>query len=145
MHGQSSFRSSLNPTRHTQDCAAICLQTIQYCLEQGGEHTEPTHMQLLLDCADICQTTAAFAARRSQNHVGVTSACADICDLCASACEKFQDDPQMKACANQCFLCAAACRQMVSFTAAHAGLHGAQAGVGAQVSAPAAQRQPRGR
>lgn len=100
----------------TQDCETICVQTIQYCLEMGGAHVEKEHMQLLQDCADICETTAKLHSRRSAQHQSVTSACADICDLCAAACEQFIGDPQMKACANQCHLCAIVCRQSLAGT-----------------------------
>ena len=71
-------------------------------------------MQLMEDCADICQTTARIVTRRSPRHADIATACASVCDLCAASCEKFIGDPHMKACANQCYLCASACRQVVS-------------------------------
>lgn len=117
MHVRGKAQPSQFAARSTQDCEAICIETIQYCLEIGGAHAAPRHIQLLQDCADICETTAKFVLRASAQHDGVASACADICELCAASCETFAGDPQMKACANQCYLCASACRQMVSGTA----------------------------
>jgi hypothetical protein len=129
MHAGAKARPSQMATRTTQDCAAICVETVQYCLEVGGSHAAPAHVQLLQDCADICATTANFVLRASTRQGGqagasshgasshqdsVTSACADICDLCAASCETFAADAQMKACANQCYLCATACRQLLT-------------------------------
>jgi hypothetical protein len=123
---------------NTKDCEAICVQTVQYCLEVGGDHAAPTHNKLLLDCADICAATARILLRGS--HQQVMEACATLCDLCAASCEKFAGDPQMKACANQCLLCASACRQAMSAATGYQGLRdedrqgGSHQGVGAQGS-----------
>jgi len=107
-------------TSTTQDCESICLRTIQYCQQIGGAHADAAHLQILQDCADICETTAKFASRSSAQQGSVTSACADICELCAVSCEKFSGDAQMKACANQCYLCAAACQQSSASSSARA-------------------------
>jgi hypothetical protein len=32
----------------------ICVQTIQYAVQQGGPHVAPDHLRLLEDCAQIC-------------------------------------------------------------------------------------------
>ena len=29
------------------DCHSMCLNTIAYCLEQGGHHAEPSHIRLM--------------------------------------------------------------------------------------------------
>jgi hypothetical protein len=112
MHARGMAQSFYNAARTTQDCESICVQTIQYCLEMGGEHVTPSHMQLLQDCADICEITAKVMLRSSPQHGEIAAVCANICELCAASCERFGGDAQMKACANQCLLCAAACRQM---------------------------------
>jgi len=107
-------QASQHVARTTQDCEAICVQTIQYCLEMGGNHAAPQHVQLLQDCADICETTTKLGLRSSPQLADIASACATVCDLCAASCERHAGDPQMKACANQCYVCAAACRQVMS-------------------------------
>jgi len=112
MHARRVAQVAQDAIRNTQDCEAICVQTVQYCLEMGGEHAAPAHNKLLLDCADICAATKNILLRGS--HQQVMEACATLCELCAASCEKFVGDPQMKACANQCLLCAAACRQLIS-------------------------------
>ncbi|MTJ08479.1 four-helix bundle copper-binding protein [Anabaena sp. UHCC 0204] len=95
------------------DCYSVCLNTVStYCVHQGGMHTEPAHIRLMLDCAEICQTSANFMLRSSDLHVRTCATCAEICDRCAQNCDRFGDDSQMRACADMCRRCAESCRQM---------------------------------
>jgi hypothetical protein len=100
-----------------RDCAETCLETVRYCLEQGGRHAEASHIALLLDCAQICQTSADFMTRGSALHQRICAACAEVCERCAESCEAFGDDQQMRACAEACRRCADSCRQMAGMTA----------------------------
>lgn len=100
------------------DCHSICLNTIQYCLQKGGEHAEPTHLRLLQDCAQICQTSADFMLRTSGFHHETCAVCATLCDACAKSCESMGNDIQMKACAQVCRRCAEICRSMSTSRAA---------------------------
>jgi hypothetical protein len=102
-----------------QECITICqdthgmtLETINHCLQMGGEHAEPNHIRLLMDCAQICQTSADFMLRMSDIHPQTCGVCADVCEQCATDCERFTDDAMMKACAEMCRRCAASCREM---------------------------------
>ena len=94
------------------DCHGICLNTVTCCLEKGGHHAESNHIKLLLDCAEICQTSANFMLRTSDFHARICGACAEICDRCAQECDRMGDDAQMKRCAEACRRCAESCRQM---------------------------------
>ena len=62
-----------------QECHSVCTETAQHCLEQGGKHAEAAHIRLLLDCAEICHTSADFMLRDSTKHALTCGACADIC------------------------------------------------------------------
>lgn len=95
-----------------QDCERVCLSTIHHCLEQGGKHAEPNHIGLMIDCADICGTSARFMSRSSHLHVRVCGICADVCEACADDCERLGDDAMMRECAEICRRCAESCRQM---------------------------------
>lgn len=95
-----------------QDCHSICIETINHCLQMGGEHAEPAHIRLLMDCAQICQTSADFMLRMSDVHPQTCGVCADVCEMCAADCDRFGDDEVMKACADMCRKCAASCRVM---------------------------------
>lgn len=98
--------------RDCLDCYSSCLQTVTHCLGLGGRHAEQAHIRLLLDCAEICQTSAGFMSRGSDIHQRICGVCAEICQRCADDCERFTDDAQMKACAEVCRRCAGSCRQM---------------------------------
>lgn len=96
------------------DCHSVCSETVFHCLEMGGKHAEPTHIRLMLDCAEICQTAANFMLRGSALHVQTCALCAVICERCASDCARFGDDQQMKACADACRRCSESCQRMES-------------------------------
>lgn len=96
-----------------QHCHDVCLQAIAHCLRQGGAHAEEAHLRLLMDCAEICQTSAHFLLRESELHAVTCRACAEICERCAEDCERFgADDEQMRPCAEACRACAESCRAM---------------------------------
>ena len=101
--------------QNCHECAETCLETVNYCLQKGGEHAKPEHIRLLLDCAEICDTSHNFIARESDLHGTVRNVCAEICERCAESCEMMGDnDEQMKKCADICRKCADSCRQMGS-------------------------------
>jgi hypothetical protein len=75
-------------------------------------HVAPAHLALLLDCAEMCQTTANSLLRRSPQHAALCIACAQICDACAQSCEAIGNDEQMQRCAKTCRDCAQSCRDM---------------------------------
>lgn len=98
--------------RTCDDCRTVCLETIAYCLRKGGAHADARHVQLLMDCADMCATAAALMHRGSEQHGQACAACAAISEACALSCEAIRNDPQMKACAEACRRCAESCGRM---------------------------------
>ena len=95
-------------------CHGVCLQTVTYCLGMGGKHAEASHIRLMLDCVEICQTSANFMLRGSDLHTRTCAVCAEVCERCAQDCDRFGDDAQMKLCADTCRRCAESCRRMAS-------------------------------
>ena len=96
-----------------QACHAMCTETVTHCLKMGGKHAEADHIRLLLDCAEICQTSANFMLRGSDLHARTCGVCAEVCERCAEDCQRVDpNDAQMKACAELCRRCAASCRTM---------------------------------
>lgn len=94
-----------------QKCHIICLSMATgYCLSKGGGHAAPAHIRIMLDCAQICATTADFMARGSAQHVAICRLCADICDACVRSCTGMVG---MEACLATCRACANSCRSMV--------------------------------
>src|SRR4051812_26013067 len=98
-------------------CHTICLATVSYCLQKGGEHAAVQHIRLLLDCSDICQTSASFMLRGSEMHKGTCAVCAEVCERCADDCERLGDDAAMHNCAAACRRCAESCRWMATSAA----------------------------
>jgi len=95
---------------------ASCLATARYCMEKGGTHAAARHVALLMDCAELCQTTANSLLRKSSQHGAICQACATVCDACAQDCEVFKGDEAMMACARICRECAGHCRMMMSLS-----------------------------
>ena len=94
------------------DCHRSCEQTAAYCTQMGGKHADPAHITLLLDCAQICETSADFMIRQSAQHKSVCRVCAEVCRACAKSCEALGNDEMMKKCADMCRQCAESCAQM---------------------------------
>jgi hypothetical protein len=116
-------------------CHNVCLETLNYSLWLGGRYNESVHLRLLMDCAEICQTSANFMLRGSDLHRKTCGVCAEVCEDCARDCERYavpgegggapmsrhsgksgvskdNVDDQMKYCAEICKQCAKSCREM---------------------------------
>jgi hypothetical protein len=94
-----------------RNCHAVCLETVTHCLQTGGKHAEAEHIRLMLDCVEICQTSANFMLRGSDLHPRTCAVCAEVCERCAQDCDRFDED-WMKRCAETCRRCAESCRRM---------------------------------
>ena len=94
------------------DCNNTCTRTIAYCMTMGGMHAEAAHLKSLLDCAEACAASVHFMLRGSELHQQVCGICAEACERCATSCEQFPDDAQMRTCAETCRRCAQSCREM---------------------------------
>ena len=94
------------------DCYRVCQETLQYCLNKGGDHASANHIQLLMDCSMLCQLSANFMIHKSRYSVALCKLCAEICEACADSCSKFAHDAQMQVCADVCRLCAKSCKSM---------------------------------
>jgi hypothetical protein len=91
----------------------ICMRTVQHCLTMGGEHSDANHIALMLDCADICRTSADFMLRNSPRHGQVCGLCAQVCEQCAADCERIAgSDSMMQDCIQCCRECSDSCREM---------------------------------
>src|SRR4029079_5838605 len=94
------------------NCHAVCTLTLQHCLASGGTHDEVIVIGLLLDGAEVSQTSANFMLRGSPYHVVTCGACAELCRACAEACATVTDDEQLMHCAEVCSACADSCENM---------------------------------
>ena len=95
-------------------CHVVCTMTAQYALAQGGDYATVDVIGLMLDCAEICQTSANFMIRGSPYHTLTCSACAELCRACAEVCREMGDDEHMRSCAEICERCAELCEEMAA-------------------------------
>lgn len=96
-----------------QDCHALCTQTVLHCLKLGERHAAPDHIRLLLDCAQICETTAQYLLRESSFHERICGLCDEVCRQCGENCmQTAGDDELVKRCAGMCRRCADSCERM---------------------------------
>ena len=92
------------------DCHSMCFRmATTFCLEKGGRHVEQKHLRLMLNCAELCQTSANFMLSDSPMHGRVCLICAEACEACAKSCEQVGD---MRECVEECLRCAKSCREM---------------------------------
>jgi len=111
-HGQPSQGMSMQAC--IDACLAtsrLCMETTRHSLQKGGAHAAPGHIAILLDCADLCQSTATSMMRGSPIHAVLCDACAKACEACSEDCASL-DEEQMQRCAASCRDCAASCRMM---------------------------------
>jgi hypothetical protein len=91
-------------------CYRTCMQTaMNRCLEMGGAHVEPSHFRLMINCSEMCRTTAEFMMSSSPLHAQACAACAAVCDACAQSCEQIDG---MDDCVQVCRACALSCHKM---------------------------------
>lgn len=98
-------------------CASLCAETTRYCLEMGGKHAEVQHITIMIDCAEICQTSANFMLRQSAAYTETCSTCAAICRACEESCRQL-GGTAMTNCADECAGCAESCERMAGLTSA---------------------------
>jgi hypothetical protein len=98
--------------RECQQCHHVCLETaMNHCLKFGGEHTEPRHFRLMMNCAEICQTSANFMLSGSDLHKLTCGVCAEVCRRCGESCAELDG---MEDCAAECRKCAETCQKMAA-------------------------------
>ena len=92
------------------ECHRVCEEmAFDHCLRMGGRHVEREHYMLMLNCADICRTSAHFMMADSKLHEDVCRVCADVCEACAESCSHLEG---MERCVEACRACEQQCRQM---------------------------------
>jgi len=91
----------------------VCLETLAYAINKGESQFEPKLLRLLLDCAEICQTSTNFMLRSSEFSSHACGVSAEISRRCADECHKLADEDEvMKHCAEVCRRCADSCKKM---------------------------------
>lgn len=94
-------------------CAAACDHCATACLSEPDPSMMADCIRSDLDCADVCRLAAAAMARGSDSMKEICALCADLCDRCATECEKHDHD-HCQECAKACRDCANECRKMAA-------------------------------
>jgi hypothetical protein len=90
-----------------EHCHRICLRTAMADgLEQGGEYVEPSHLRLMLACAELCRSTADALLAAFDTCEDLCALCARVCTQCAESCERLGD---LQECVDACRSCSRAC------------------------------------
>lgn len=94
-------------------CYQSCLSCIPHCLTQGGKHSEADHITLMMECAELCRTSASIMQLKGEFAYELCKVCAQVCDACADSCSSIDpEDSMMQRCAQMCNRCAESCRSM---------------------------------
>ncbi len=93
--------SKLSPedSKAVVDCTNahnVTLQTLRYSEEQGGKFSDPENLNIIQDCADICQLVNSMVLRQSSMKKDIAEVCKKACDACVKFAENFSEDEQMK-------------------------------------------------
>ena len=102
-------RDDLEPFR---ECRRACLAAVRHALDADGPRLDDAQLSLLLDGAELCETSIRFRRRNSMLHPRVGVLCVEICERCIQLCSRFPDDPIMQTCRNACARCAEFCGQL---------------------------------
>lgn len=111
-HGEmGQMKTSMQEAiKNCLDCHGMCVQmATNFCPDRGGRHVEREHLKLMVNCADICQTSANFMLSDSPLAGRICAACAEVCEACARSCEQVGD---MRDCVDQCRRTARSCKAM---------------------------------
>jgi hypothetical protein len=84
-------------------CQRAGLRTYAAALQARGLHAEGPHLQALLDCAEVCELTAALLLRRSSLTAQVLRVCAAAAGRCAEDCGQPPASAERTACAADCW------------------------------------------
>lgn len=92
------------------DCHQICLRTaLTHCLKAGGDHVGENHFRLMMNCAEVCQTSANLQLSNSTFSKQQCTLCAAVCEACCHSCEGMDG---MEEVMQACKLCAKSCNNM---------------------------------
>ena len=90
-------------------CADACNTCLAACLNEEEVKKMTKCIRLDMDCAQICQLTAAFISRGSDHAKHLLKECAEICSKCAEECGKHTHMEHCKVCSDTCKKCSEMC------------------------------------
>ena len=94
-------------------CAQSCYECFKACLNEPDIKERKDCIAILVECALMCQASAAHMAMDGQFAKQHCEVCAAVCQSCAAACSAFVD-VHCPACAKICRDCASECETMAN-------------------------------
>ena len=94
-------------------CAQSCYECMRACLDMPDVAERRECIALLIECAQMCQMSAAMMAMGGRFHREHCELCAKVRDACAEECGKFPEE-HCRRCAEACRNCAEECRKMAA-------------------------------
>jgi len=96
-----------------QKCTQACYECFSVSLNEPDLHMRKTYVSMLIECAMMCQISAAtmsMSGKFSKEHCAL---CAEICEKCALECDIFKNSHCQK-CVEVCRICAEECKKMAA-------------------------------
>ncbi|MET9319120.1 four-helix bundle copper-binding protein [Streptomyces sp. NPDC003038] len=98
-------------------CAQACTACADACLSEGMVGDLTKCIRTDMDCADICNATAAVLSRHTGYDANVTRAilraCVTACKACGDECASHADMDHCRMCAESCRNCEEACTALL--------------------------------
>ena len=96
-------------------CRDACLAAIAHCIETRGDDETAPHVQLLRDCADVCERTAAAIEQTGERDDALLKECVEIVGRCARELPRdFPDDAKLQAVGTAAVDCAKLCESVMA-------------------------------
>lgn len=92
-------------------CAITCNHCATSCLKEDNVKMMARCIQLDLECAAICRSTAELMSLGSVFSHQLCRLCAEVCRACGDECSKHTMQ-HCQECADTCRKCAVACEEM---------------------------------
>ena len=116
----SEKNATVKAEKNMEQCIADCFASfsattkcLSHCLEKGGKHAEKAHVQLMMECAEMCKMSMGLMLSNSQFAFEHCQLCAKVCDQCADSCAALEHGSTVMAdCVKACKKCAESCRSM---------------------------------
>src|SRR5918999_2887276 len=93
-----------------------CAEACEFCatsdLKERDVKLLASCAQINRECAAVCWTAASLMSMDSQFSKQYCDLCADVCEACATECERHLNIDHCKKCHQICHECAEECRRM---------------------------------
>lgn len=92
------------------ECAATCRFCSVTSLNEETVKSMVSSIKSNLDCSEMCNLLASYLSRNSAHASHLLKECIEICEACATECEKHPHMDHCRECAETCRKCAEACK-----------------------------------